>query len=306
MVALGIRQIVSTGERLIQEQGFDSLVLASDSGQALIGGYCLARRARLPYSIIYFDPYTGNNLGWVLSLAAMSVEPRLLKNAQRVIVCGDALETSLRRRVLRQYVSLPISVDVPSKHPDFVQNCPKVFRILYSGMVYWIQVDALRSFISAVRALSVEFLVTSPQKKDQLARMGVKGTHVRYGFLAKKELLKLRHRVDLLYLPLSFRKEYKKVIEVATASKICEYMTSGRPILVHAPPYAYIAKYAARENFAQVVTSTDPDKIRQNVFMLMRDTEHRKRLAENAWRIVKTFHNAKRNSKILRDALSLD
>lgn len=305
MMAIGIRKIVSTGMRLIKEQGFDSLALTTDPGLALIGGYCLARRTRLPYSIIYFDPYVGNNFGWVLNLVSMAYEPRLLRNAQNVIVCGDALETALSRRVQREYVSLPISVDVPRKPPDFVQGRPKVFRILYAGAVYWAQVDTIRSFVDAVGALGVEFLVYSHQKKEELARMGVEGSHVRYGFLAKKELLKFQHSVDLLYLPLSFRKEYKKVIEVATASKICEYMTSGRPILLHAPAYAYIVKYAVRENFAHVVTSADPEKIRQNLIMLMRDAAHRKRLAENAWRIVKTYHNAKRNSNILTDTLSL-
>jgi glycosyltransferase involved in cell wall biosynthesis len=289
---------------LMREYTFDSLIIASDSGRALIAGYCLAKRTRLPYSVIYFDPYAGNHFGWMLDSVAMAFEPRLLRNALHVIVCGDALEESIRKRVQREYVQLPISVNVPEKPPDFTQHHPRVFRILYTGAVYWAQVDTIRSFVEATRTLEgVEFLVYSEQKEEELAQMGVKGRHVRYGFLAKRELMKLQNRVDLLYLPLSFSKEFRRVVKVATASKIFEYMTSGRPILVHAPAYASIAKYAERENFAQVITSTDPDQIRLNLIKLMRESGHRKRLAENAWRIVCKYHNAKQNSKLLNDVL---
>jgi hypothetical protein len=50
--------------------------------------------------------------------------------------------------------------------------------------------------------------------------MGVKeGEHVRYGFLQKKELSEFqRTSVDVLYLPLSFSKESRKVVELVTAS----------------------------------------------------------------------------------------
>jgi glycosyltransferase involved in cell wall biosynthesis len=305
-LASAIRKIVSKGTRLMKDQAFDSLVLTSDNGPALIGGYFLAKKMRLPYSLIFFDPYMGNNLGWFPNLAAWAFQPKLLKNAQHVIVCGNSLITSLRRQVDREYLSLPISVEVPEMPPNFAQVNPTTFRILYTGAVYWANADAIRSFVEAIQTLrGVEFLVYSPQSKEDLARMGVKeGEHVRFGFLPKKELSEFQRSIDLLYLPLSFSEESRKVVELATASKICEYMTSGRPILIHAPDYAYIVHYAQSENFAHVITTIDPEEIRNNLSMLIGNSGYRRRLAENAWRIVKDHHDAKKNSNILSVVLS--
>ena len=301
-IARQIVRIFDAGSSLLQQQGFDALVLTSDSGQSLIAGHLLSRKMHIPYSVILFDPYRGNEFGWFLDLVALLFEKRLLRGASKVIICGEKLLNVLERRVPREYVYLPNSVDIPLDPPHFDQTGSDTFKILYAGAVYWAQIDTIRSLVAATKDVpGIDFLICTPQKS--LVAPGLEGAHVRQGFLPKKDLLRLQTEVDLLYLPLSFVRKYEKIVKLATASKLYEYMTSGRPILVHAPDYAFVTKYARERHFAHVITDTNPEVIRTGLLVLRRDRELRQRLARNAWQQALNHHDARKNSRILKDAI---
>ena len=74
------------------------------------------------------------------------------------------------------------------------------------------------------------------------------------------------------------------MIRTALPGKTAEYMVSGTPILVHAPPYAYISRYAREAGWGYVVDSPDPDRLAEAIRRLLSDFSLRTRLTEAAYR----------------------
>jgi hypothetical protein len=64
----------------------------------------------------------------------------------------------------------------------------------------------------------------------------------------------------VLFLPLAFNAK-REVVSTASPSKMPEYLAAERPILVHAPPFSYVVRYAREHQFAEVVDAADEDAI---------------------------------------------
>ncbi len=57
-----IFRIVRSGRAILKRGTIKHLLLISDSGPALVGGFALAVSFRLPFSLLFFDLYRGNRL----------------------------------------------------------------------------------------------------------------------------------------------------------------------------------------------------------------------------------------------------
>ena len=65
------------------------------------------------------------------------------------------------------------------------------------------------------------------------------------------------------------------VVSTSLPTKTADYLASGVPILVHAPPYASIALAAAEGGWAEVVTDPDPAALGRSLDRLASDEELR-------------------------------
>ena len=68
----------------------------------------------------------------------------------------------------------------------------------------------------------------------------------------------------------------------AFPSKMPEYLASGRPILVQAPPKSYLVRYAKQHGFAEIVDEPDVSAAACAVRRLATDSERRAELLRNA------------------------
>jgi glycosyltransferase involved in cell wall biosynthesis len=93
-------------------------------------------------------------------------------------------------------------------------------------------------------------------------------------------------------------------VATATPGKLIDYLASGRPILIHAPPYSYISQYARENSFALVVDVEDVQVLRDALLRLLQDVRYSKRLVRNALRTLRKNHDATRNALRLAEILS--
>lgn len=80
--------------------------------------------------------------------------------------------------------------------------------------------------------------------------------------------------------------------------KMWEYLAGGRPILIHAPSYSYVAWHGEIHQCVEVVDTPDLHALRNAVFRLQNDKSYCDLLVVNARKAVEQ-HDVAKVSKIL-------
>ena len=90
---------------------------------------------------------------------------------------------------------------------------------------------------------------------------------------------------DILLLPLDFTDTGRKFSKLSMPTKAIEYMASGTPILVFAPPETAISRFCERNECAHCIIYPDPQENISSLVYLFTNHEYRSNLALNAKRI---------------------
>jgi glycosyltransferase involved in cell wall biosynthesis len=98
---------------------------------------------------------------------------------------------------------------------------------------------------------------------------------------------------DALLLPFSFDGQEREVVSTSYPSKTADYLASGAPVLVHAPPYSSIARAAREEGWAEVVDAPDAALLVRALERLETDGARRRELASRALRVARERHDLK-------------
>jgi glycosyltransferase involved in cell wall biosynthesis len=159
-------------------------------------------------------------------------------------------------------------------------------RIIYTGAIYGAQLDALRNLVRALNADSaspnLSLTLYTSLEEAALREMGLTGANIRRGYVPSVEMPSVLSAADVLFLPLSFTPDQRHVVETSLPTKLAEYLASGTPILVHAPPYASVAKYCREHRFGLIVDTPDPVRLGQALRQLASDPKLREELSRNA------------------------
>jgi glycosyltransferase involved in cell wall biosynthesis len=92
----------------------------------------------------------------------------------------------------------------------------------------------------------------------------------------------VQQQADILFLGLAFDSPIPEVIRTSAPGKMGEYLGSGRPILVHAPPDSFLSWYFKKEEWGMVVDQKDATVLGRGIERLLEDGRLRKRLVQNA------------------------
>jgi hypothetical protein len=92
-----------------------------------------------------------------------------------------------------------------------------------------------------------------------------------------------RSEADVLFVPMSFAKADKANVEISFPSKLTDYTAMGLPLLIHAPAYSSVVRWALENpGVAEVVDTEDTGRLAEALKSLARNPEHRTRLAAEA------------------------
>ncbi len=112
---------------------------------------------------------------------------------------------------------------------------------------------------------------------DELRGMGIGSRYVDQASLADAQA-----RSTILFLPLAFESPLPLMIRQNFPTKAMDYLRSGRPILVHAPPDSYLTWLAKKEGFALVVDRPDIEELAAAIDRLVADTQLQEDLVAKA------------------------
>lgn len=293
-LTVGLAAVRRQALAVIARERPTELMLTSDDGMFLLGGYFAARSSRLPYDVLLLDIYAGNAYSAAKRLAARLLERRVLRDARRVFVTNDATRGHYRR-----LYGIEADVVEHSALPTDRQARPARARatIVYTGSVYWAQLDALRNLRDAMRYVPrARLQLLTDLTEDQLRGVGLHGAGIVTSQVAARAVQSHQAEADVLFLPLSFQPRWSDVIRTAAPGKLAEYLVSGVPILVHAPSYSYVAQDARRNGWGLVVDGPSALALSDAISALLEDDELRARLVQGACRIARERHDERRVS----------
>lgn len=300
--------IVHRGKKIIEDAQIEHLFGFSDHGPALLAIYLLHKITKKRFSLHFYDLYYKNNFPWFFKAVAYFLEPRLFKSADGISVMCEPLAEYYQGKYHRDVTVLHNCVPLSSSYqPEPVPDHPEPFKVAYTGTIAWAQLQAVRNLVRAVEGISgsrITLYLYTPHEKRYLESQGlVESEKVVFARGLPQDMTAIQKSADILFVGLSFDTRYPLLINTSSPGKTCEYLISGRPILIHAPKESYIAKYARDRGFACVVDENDVEALKQGILKLISDKEYVSQITSNAWKTAIMSHNAKEMSNRLQQSL---
>lgn len=278
-----------------------------------------------PMSIYFFDIFDrGRRDNWENRVRSL-IERMAISMASHVFVMSEPLQEHYREKYGIKSILLPHPIDLSFYNSSCnvekgeLKQSGELLKIVFTGMIYESQLDAILNLVNVVNELpNVELHIYTPRTEPKLRWMGISGHHVIFhGRVSHKEIPAIQQNADILFLPMAFNSVYphmikkipsrklredlaaeRQVIKTASPSKLPEYLAAGRPILIHAPSYSYVAWYGKTHQCAEVVDNQDLEALRSAVLRLWNDKNYCDLLVTNARKAVEQHDFAKVSKKL--------
>ncbi len=305
---LTITAMVRRGVAAVRRGGITRILGVSDNGAALIAAHLISRRTGVPYALYLYDLYRGNHLAPFDRLLARLTEDILLRGARPVIVTNEATESYYRAK----YAQLELAVvhnsvlgeDYASHRAPYRPTPP--YTIVFTGHVYWAQRQSVMNMVRAMdelQDLPVHLDLYTP-RPDRKLEAAMRATHrVRVLSAPATSMPAVHSRATLLFLPLAWNTPSPQIIATASPGKLTDYLAAGRPLLIHAPTYAFVTQYARRHDLGVVVDVDDHRALAHAVRRYLQDPAVGERFAQNAIRLFAEGYEARANAARLLSLL---
>jgi len=207
----------------------------------------------------------------------------------------------------KHYIVIHHPVAADKLRPARLDIHQQPWSIVFTGSIYWAQRQTLEWLVCVLDQMSgVNLEIYSGSSQGSLGDSVLRSSQkVQFHFLEYSEITRAYAQADIMLLPLSFHGVADDIIQTALPGKFSEYLISGVPMLIIAPPEAYVSRYAKQHDCALVVDRLDSTVLQQAIWRLTHDISLRKRLIDNAQALARSDFDAQTNSMKLCDALFL-
>jgi glycosyltransferase involved in cell wall biosynthesis len=158
-----------------------------------------------------------------------------------------------------------------------------------------------RVLASQPRPLEFELLGFTPAA--DLERWGITGPFVKTGVVPREQLLERQRSCRVLFLPEAFETTVPEMIRHNFPTKALEYMLTGTPILVNAPPDSYLSRIARERGWAVVVDRPDDAALREGLERVLAGGSEIDAMVDRGWEFASS-RDGRKWSRVLQDALA--
>lgn len=297
--------------RNVQRTSTTTLLGLSDSGPALLATHYLSYKYDIPYNLYLFDLYRGNNFPTMDRIVARIFERKLLTGAKNIIVNNEGTAEYLYKRYGKTLKIKIIHNGVfPEKYPPLPEKCEikSPYEIIFTGNISWAQEGSLHNLLKAAAfltdlPLTITLYTNRPPKT--ILEEAARHPNVRLTYAPYSKMPEIQSRASLLFLPLAWNTKGPDIIATATPGKLTDYLAVGRPMLVHAPDYAFVSKYARQYNFGLVVDKNDPKILANAIRSFLLHPDLALTYVQNARKVFQENHDARKNARKLTEILEM-
>ena len=186
-------------------------------------------------------------------------------------------------------------------------NPKSPYTIVFTGHIYWPQERSVRNLITAVSEINdidVKLLLYVPSPPQDLVETYKNHPKIKFDVAPQSEMPRIQSGADILFLPFAWRTPSPQIIATASPGKLTDYLASGRPILIHAPPYAYVSQYAKEYGFAHIVDKESIPLLQDGIRKLLQDHDYSRKLIKNARELFLKNHDAVKNAELLKKIIN--
>ena len=302
---LRIPLIVWKGFRIVRRRKINKIITTTYGGFE-VAAYLISKLTGKPLFIYLLDLYVDIEQRSFKRAFRRIFARRFFQSAAGIFVMSEPLGEYLEETYGVNSTVIPHPVEL-SKYENIQPHKPSPGKrtIVYTGMIYDAHRDCMLDLIQAIRDLpDVELQIYTPRPVASLEREGIHGHNVKVSFITHHAVPAVQKGADILFLPMSFNSPYPEVIRTASPGKISEYLAAGRPILVYAPPYSYVAQYARSHGFGLVVDQKGSNILGQELLRILNNKELREDLiAKSAETVV--YHEAERVANLFMREISI-
>jgi glycosyltransferase involved in cell wall biosynthesis len=265
-----------------------------------VAAFLAHRLASVPLVVYEMDEWRaslGEQSAWITRKLEAVFHPRVLNEARTIWAISDEMAESFRSRFGVDSRILPHCVDVEryGVSRSIGDARSKGFRLVYTGSVYGAQSDAIRNVLRAVESVghrSYKVVIYTGQSSGELAEQGIQGRCLQIErSVPLRKIPEVLSTADALLLALSFDDEQRDVVATSMPTKVADYLASGVPVMVHAPPYAAVTRLARAEGWAEVVDTESIEQVVAALRILENDEARRRQLVDNALGVARARHD---------------
>lgn len=267
------------------------LIACTGDFHDLPAAHLASRWLRVPLIVYVFDDYAYQWTGLNRAISKR-IEGPVLKQAQAIIVTNEYMQKEYRERhgmnstVIRNGCFLP-NLTSPSKTDKMSKD--EEVKIVYTGAVYHAHYDSFRNLIAAIKGIhseNVKLHIYTAQPESVLKENGISGHMVVcHRHVDNSQIPKILSEADILFLPLAFESPIPEVIRTSAPGKTGEYLSVGRPILVHGPGDSFVGWYFRKNACGFVVNRRDPKILSRAIEEILTDRRYRIGVGDNARRV---------------------
>jgi glycosyltransferase involved in cell wall biosynthesis len=214
-----------------------------------------------------------------LCLAAASrlcVSPYMAAEVQRMTgLATEVLYPGLAPDAKRSLDSVQDSEIEPKPYLTFA----------FAGLIHDGYVQPLLQLGHILKKRGHRLILHSPQANEFVTKYQPEAT-VDGGLLPVQLVAStLRKEADVCLLPMSFRQEDQANTRISFPSKLVEYCAAGRPVLIFAPSYSSIVRWAGEHSGFGIVVESDREEELEAAICQLESVEARQELGNTAKRL---------------------
>ncbi|MDQ3816832.1 MAG: glycosyltransferase [Acidobacteriota bacterium] len=240
--------------------------------------------------------------GAIARMLEKHLHSRIIREAQTVWVISREIAKEFQSRFNVEPRILEHGVDLQGflsrRRKELAQGGPTRAderRLLYTGSIYGAQIGAVRNVLKAIQSQPKRqwsLVIYTSQQPSTLTSQGIEGPGLRIEPAVPVEAMPdILATADALLLPFSFEEKERSVVSTSLPSKIADYLASGVPVLVHAPPYATVTSLASEEGWALVVSEESTEQLNEALGRLASDKALRDEMAKRALSLAHSRHD---------------
>jgi glycosyltransferase involved in cell wall biosynthesis len=293
------------GVRIIKKE-HSAVVVTVAHGNFFIAAAFASILTKVPYILIVHDDWVGGvrSNSYLLKIFSPSIFQFVIERASHIYAVSPAMREFLKTRYgvdseLQMPATGPCSVSSRSVEKSPKKDWTRI-RIAYAGTENATVEDSLNLLIELVKGELLlqhgfdSWVLDLYMPVNPRQSISPKFVHDRiklHGWVSQKDLQKAIKSADILFLPYSFRTDQKFSTTRSFASKTADYLAAGKPILIFAPDYCTLVRYAREFRFAEVVDKPSIDALAQGIANISHSSAYREQLQKNGAAAFELNHN---------------
>lgn len=294
------------------------VIITIAHGHFFVAAMLTAWLTRVPVVLMVHDDWASyaKTSTWVLRYFSDALFRLAARRASHVYAVTPEM-----KEMIEQKCGVLSEVQMPAADFDFTPGSDSrlrdntssgSLRIVYAGTGTGANEDSLNLLLKLVKG---DLLATYGIRNWELhlyvwattkeaTQLGWNHPRVKFqGWVNQEELKRIMVSADILFLPFSFLEEQRVATSQAFPAKASDYLASGTPILILAPPYSTIVKHAKRYAFAAVVEEPSEEKLAEEVAKIWNSDDYRQLLRQNAQQTFLEHHDINKQRAALRRLL---